>query len=273
MGPVVATAYSYGATPAPILVIRFGAAFVVVLLAGAFKSNRNMSVSVTGLVGGLVGGALAGAFEYRAYGLIPIGIVVVILFSAPAWVILHRVIARREKPPLPHIVAVLLVLAGLLILADAGGLMAIRTLGLVYAVLASLCVATIFILGEFSLKDSDPIEVTFWFVAGAALGSIVLMVPGGASLDQLVHPPVIMAGAAVGLVGTALAMWLLFLSIEHLGPVETSLVTAIEPAFAATWGWLFLGQHLKPADGLGVLLILTAGILATRYSADSPGVR
>jgi probable blue pigment (indigoidine) exporter len=76
--------------------------------------------------------------------------------------------------------------------------------------------------------------------------------------------------AYLGLIGAALTYVLWFRGIARLEPAAVSSLGFLSPATAVVLGWLVLGQHLSPAQGLGMVLVLGSVWLAQRSQRGRP---
>ncbi len=98
-------------------------------------------------------------------------------------------------------------------------------------------------------------------VAGQHAAAAVVLLPVVALVPVREAPEVGEWGAvlALGLVCTALAFVLYFRLIAEVGATRTLTVTFLVPVFGVLWGALFLGEELRPAQGVGALVLL-AGV-------------
>ena len=110
--------------------------------------------------------------------------------------------------------------------------------------------------------------------AGVPLGLVL------AALQLLwgtgVEPPSVWAVAAfvlAGICSTFLGRWLVFKSIELIGPSSASGLQSTSPLITAVFGWIFLGQLIAPlgfvglALGIAGLAALSVGIGQAQQSA------
>jgi drug/metabolite transporter (DMT)-like permease len=84
--------------------------------------------------------------------------------------------------------------------------------------------------------------------------------------------PSLLAIAGLGVVCTALAMALFFLLIREAGPQRALVITFVNPAVAVLLGVLLLGEPFTLGIALGLPLMLTGCVLATRRSAPRAAV-
>jgi drug/metabolite transporter (DMT)-like permease len=141
---------------------------------------------------------------------------------------------------------------------------------------ATLAAAACYAMGGIYTKRRLAEAPVLTLALGQQLGAAVwLAVPAALALPRAsVSHAAIAALLGLALVSTALAYLLFFWLIGQVGPVKTSTVTYVIPAFGVLWGTLFLNE-LPTAGvlaGLGCILtsILLVNNTAPRASLASP---
>ena len=123
---------------------------------------------------GVVGVALTQYLYYVAIGLMPVGIALVFEMTAPVFIALYVWLVRHEKVRSRLWAALLLSLSGLVLVAEVwqdGG--SLNPLGVGAALVAALCLATYYLMGERGTVTRDPVTLTCWsFVAAAVFWSV-----------------------------------------------------------------------------------------------------
>jgi drug/metabolite transporter (DMT)-like permease len=231
---------------------------------------------------GLVGIALTQFLYYVAIGRMPVGIALVFEMTAPVLIALYVWLVRREKVRSRLWVSLLLSLSGLVLVAEVwrdGG--SLDLVGVVAALVAALCLATYYLMGERGAVTRDPVTLTCWsFVASAVFWSIAA--PwwefDGALLDGRVaisvgsaQVPLWVLVAWIVVLGAVVPFWLSIAALQHLAPTTAGLVATVEPVFASIVAWLWLEQVLSGWQIAGGAVVLTGIVLAqTARSAPSP---
>jgi drug/metabolite transporter (DMT)-like permease len=231
---------------------------------------------------GLVGIALTQFLYYVAIGRMPVGIALVFEMTAPVLIALYVWLVRREKVRSRLWVSLLLSLSGLVLVAEVwrdGG--SLDLVGVVAALVAALCLATYYLMGERGAVTRDPVTLTCWsFVAAAVFWSIAA--PwwefDGAVLDGRVaisvgsaQVPLWVLVAWIVVLGAVVPFWLSIAALQHLAPTTAGLVATVEPVFASIVAWLWLEQVLSGWQIAGGAVVLTGIVLAqTARSAPSP---
>ncbi|MFP2924326.1 DMT family transporter [Pyxidicoccus sp. 3LG] len=261
-------AYAAGADVASLLFLRFMMAGAV--LAGVMVVRRQrlprgkllLSLMMLGAVGYV---SEAGAY-FAALQHAPAGLVAILLYSFPALVALLQRFFFHEHLGRVKWLAVALALTGTVLTADLsqGGA---KPLGIMLGLLSALLYAVYVVLSAKVAGQAGPLASSTVILssAGAVLGLVVLV--QGPSFPTTATGW--WAVVALALVSTVAAVLLFFVGLERIGPVNTSLVSTMEPLMAVVLGALFLDERLSARQVLGGLLILTAAVMLAR--ADSPG--
>ncbi|WP_030165091.1 EamA family transporter [Streptomyces sp. NRRL S-813] len=161
----------------------------------------------------------------------------------------------------------------------------------VNAVWAALALAGVFLLGGGDFGSLDPVGVAFALGAGAmwaayivfsartgrrfpqadglalamTVGAVLFLPLGIAeSGAKLADPTTFGLGAAVALLSSVLPYTLELLALRRLPASTFAVLMSLEPALAATAGFLVLGQSLTPAQGLAITLVIAASMGAIR---------
>lgn len=212
------------------------------------------------LVFGLVLAAMNFAF-YSSIERIPLGIAVTFEFVGPLGV---AVFASRR--PL-DLLWVGLAAAGILLLADIGG-GGLDGLGVALALLAGALWASYILL-------SARVGRAFPGGAGLALAMVVATVPlapvgiadGGA---DLLVPSILLAGVAVGVLGSAIPYTLELEALRSLPVGVFGVLMSLEPAVAALAGFVVLSEELVTRELLAIGLVVAASAGATWRAGLAP---
>ena len=175
----VSTLALQAGVPAPWLTaLRCGGAAVVLLAVLAVVAPARLRVSwreVPFLAAfGVVGIASTQYLYYVAIGRLPVGIALVFEMTAPVFIALYVWLVRHEKVRSRLWAALLLSLSGLVLVAEVwqdGG--SLKPPGVGAALVAALCLATYYLMGERGTVTRDPVTLTCWsFVAAAVFWSV-----------------------------------------------------------------------------------------------------
>ncbi|MFF3939081.1 EamA family transporter [Streptomyces phaeofaciens] len=163
-----------------------------------------------------------------------------------------------------------------------------RAVNLVWA---GLALAGVFLLGGGGFGDLDPLGVAFALGAGAmwaayivfsartgrrfpqadglalamAVGALLFLPLGIAeSGAKLLDPVTLGLGAAVALLSSVLPYTLELLALRRLPASTFAVMMSLEPAIAATAGFLILGQAMSLTQAAAIALVVAASMGAVR---------
>jgi drug/metabolite transporter (DMT)-like permease len=223
---------------------------------------------------GVVGIALTQFLYYVAIGRLPVGIALVFEMTAPVFIALYVWLVRREQVRNRLWLALALSLSGLVLVAQVwqgGG--SLDPLGVGAALVAAVCLAAYYLLGERGTAVRDPVTLTTWsFWAVAApwwqfdTGQLDRTVPF--SLGGIELPVWTLVGWIVVL-GAVVPFWLSLAALRHLPPTTAGIVATVEPVLASIVAWLWLEQVLSGWQVAGGLVVL-AGIVLAQTARTRP---
>jgi inner membrane transporter RhtA len=207
------------------------------------------------LVFGLVLAAMNFCF-YSSIERIPLGIAVTFEFVGPLGVAVFG--SRR---PL-DLLWVALAATGILLLSDFGSDGGLDRLGVALALLAGVLWGTYILL-------SARMGRAFPGGAGLALAMVVATVPlapvgiaqGG---SELLVPEILLAGVAVGLLGSAIPYALELEALRSLPVGVFGVLMSLEPAVGALAGFVVLDEGLVTRELVAIALVVTASAGAAR---------
>ncbi|ABG06074.1 protein of unknown function DUF6, transmembrane [Rubrobacter xylanophilus DSM 9941] len=239
--------------------VGFAAAFLLLLwrpkVRGYPPSAYRLAVSF-----GAVLAAMNLAF-YSALDRIPLGVAVTLEFVGPLGVAVAG--SRRML----DLLWVAMAAAGILLLAPLGafGGAGLDPAGVGLALLAGCFWAAYILLGGWTGRAfPGSTGLIIAMCAGAALTAPVGLASAGAGL---LEAQVLLAGAAVALLSSAVPYSLELEALRRLPARVFGVLMSLEPAVAALVGFVVLGERLGWRALLAVLLVTAAAVGASRSSA------
>ncbi|TSC24069.1 DMT family transporter [Corallococcus sp. Z5C101001] len=262
LGLFARLAYAAGADMPTLLFLRFTLAGLV--LAGVMFA-RGGRWPRGRVLGGLV---LLGALGYFAEGSAyfialqhaSAGLVALLLYLFPALVAVLQVALGREHLSRPRWLAVGLALCGTALTVDPGP--DAEPLGIALGVLSAVIYALYVLSSARVVGPAGPLAASTVVPLSAGLAFGLLMLVKGPSFPRT--PGGWGAVMGLSLLSTVVAMLTFFAGLKRIGPVNTSLLSTLEPVMAVVLGALFLGERLSLRQGLGGLLILVAVAVLAR---------
>ncbi len=220
---------------------------------------------------GVAGAALVQWFYFVAIDRLPVGIALLLEFTAPVLVALYARVVRREDVRGRTWLAIGLALAGLALVAQVWRDTGLDPLGVAAGLGAAVCVATYFLVGGHTTATRDPASAAFYMFAFGALfwaavqpwwsfdpAPLADAAPLLGALDGFTLPGWV-GIAWVIVLGTVVPYSLNLAALQHVGPTAAGVVGMSEPVLAAAVAWVWLGQSLTPLQVVGGLVVL-AGI-------------
>ncbi|HYF45063.1 MAG TPA: DMT family transporter [Acidimicrobiales bacterium] len=221
------------------------------------------------IVLGLSGAALLQWLYFVALDHLPVGIALLLEFTAPLMVaVFSKVVLRHDVPRLVWL-ALALALGGLALVAQVWRDVGLEAIGVAAGLTAAALLATFHLLGKHMLERRDPLVLSFWMFAVSSVFWAVAQPwwnfsPGVLDestsmlgrLDQF-SVPVWLGVLWVIVFGTLAPYGLEVAGLRHLPATTTGIVSMVEPVVAAAVAWLWLEEVLNGVQLLGGLFVLT----------------
>jgi len=268
-----------GLSPQQVASARIGLGAVIMLVLLAVTRPELLRVHRTHwrllVAYGLAGVALAQVMYFAAVARIPIGVAMLLEFTAPILVALWVRFVRGTRLPRQAWAGTITALLGLAMVAQVWDGLAFDTLGMLAAVGAALGAAAYFLLGEHGVSSIEPLTLVTW---GLVVGGVIISIwapPWTIPLDILDdttefgpwHPPVWTLLIAVAVLSTAIAYLLSISAMRHLPSNVVSVLSLCEPVAATAIAWALLGQSLTALQILGAGVLLAGATVVQLTSA------
>ena len=287
-GTVAKTLLATGIPAARLSELRVTFAFLVMLvvvLVTKPSSFRIKSWAELRLLAGygILGVMLTQFLYFVSIHLIPVGITLIIEFTAPFMVAIWFRVTRGDRVHTRVWIGMGLALVGLIAIAEIWNGFTLNAFGVVCAWGAAISLAIYYVLGERCTAEPwkrDPVSVTMWGFAGAALVWAVVQPwwnfpwhylqgtsePWGTWELQL---PLWLLVASMVLLGTVASFWLVVASFKHISSAQASSFGMAEPVLASIIAWVLIGEALRGWQIVGII-ITSAGILVAERSRFLP---
>jgi drug/metabolite transporter (DMT)-like permease len=247
--------------------------FLVFLLAFARSRLRVDRRELAFLVlFGLVGVALVQWLYFVAIEHLPVGVALLIEFTAPLFVALFARYVYGEHIRRRIWVAVILVLSGLTLVVELWSGIALSTIGVTAALGGAFALAAYLLMAERERRHRDPASLSFYgFLVAALFWAVVqpLWQFPWSTLGKRVSlegnlseytAPVWLLVAFIVLIGTMVTFTLLTGALRYISATKASIVASLEPVVATVIAWAWLGETLGAAQLVGGVVVI-AGIL------------
>ena len=117
------------------------------------------------------------------------------------------------------------------------------------------------LVGEYLLRGVDPLAASAYVSSGAACSFLAAAVVVGGRGLLGATPPAYAAGAAMAVVGTALAIAAFVAGMARVGSAWASIASSFEPVFTVALGAAVLGDRLGPGKVVGGLAVVAGAVL------------
>lgn len=256
--------------------LRVTAAFFVLLVVVLVTRPRTLrlrrSELPTLLLYGIAGVAMTQWLYFVAIERLPIGIALLIEFTAPIMVALWVRFAWHQRVRDIVWVALVLSMIGLAMVGQVWEGFALDAVGVAAAFGAAAALAVYYLSGERGVRTRDPVSLTMWGFGAAALmwavvapwwsfpWSSIGAVTG--EIGPLTGIPGWWLVVYMVLLGTVVPFALVLFSLRHLSAAQASVVGMAEPLIASGIAWIVLGEALTPIQILGGAIVLVGVVIA-----------
>ncbi len=200
---------------------------------------------------------------------VPSGLTAVMIAPASLFVAAFApLIDPSEKVPPTALGGMVLGLSGVALLV---GVESVHSLGAFLGALAMLGAAACYALSSFVVKRYKGLtSVTTSFVSILVASAVTLPAAIATAPSEMPGLRSLLALAALGIVGTALAFVIFYKLIAETGAGRASLVSYLAPGIALFYGALLLDEEITVAAIAGLALILGGVALASRRNGSQP---
>jgi DME family drug/metabolite transporter len=188
----------------------------------------------------------------------------VLLYTAPAWVILLSRIFLREQVTVDKLLALLFTICGVILIAvsQSANLAAARgsllSLGVATGLFSGFCYSLYYILGKFfSAKYSASVLFFYTLLPGA-----LLLLPWVSFTEKSGWAWLSLILLAV--ISTYGAYHFYYTGLKYIEAGRASIVATLEPVIAGLAAWYWWGEHFTLPGYAGAVLIITAVIVVVR---------
>lgn len=203
--------------------------------------------------------ALASGFYFWGLEFMTAGLVGIVLYTYPAFVLLLSFLFLEEAVTARTVTALALAFAGVGLVTGVRPAGA-SVVGVVVVLGASVAYAAYYVTGHVALADVDSATLTAHVVPSAAASFLLF----GLATGRLAPPATAYEWslvAAFATVGCAVPLTAFFAGLSHVGASRASIISSLEPATAVLLGALVLGEPVTPTTVAGGVLVLAGVVL------------
>lgn len=227
---------------------------------------------------GVIGVSMTQFLYFLAIERMPIGIALIIEFTAPIWVVLWVRFGRKQAVRGTVWVGLLLAVIGLALVAQVWQGFTLDGFGVAAAFGAAFALALFYVLGEHQRRGDharDALSLTMWGMGGAALFWVVVppwSLSAWGAYAGLSEPlagvgpqlPLWLLTTWMVVMGTVIPFALAMKSLAYITAAQASIIGMTEPLIASIIAWIALAEVLTPAQIAGGAIVLVGVYLAER---------
>ena len=218
------------------------------------------------ILAGIFGYGTESAFYFSALNHGSAAAVTLLFYTYPVIVMLASIAIDRRAPARLLIGALLLSVAGSVIVVVWGGRVDIEPVGIVLSLACATAYAGYLMGTDRVLKRTNPMTAGFWLAGSAAVANLVYAgvfrateLPEGGGWWQLFGMVVFTAGAFVCMLA----------GLQRIGAVRNAIIGVLEPLSVAILALAFLSEPIRAPVAIGGTLILGGAVCATLVRTTS----
>lgn len=283
-GSVAKVVIGAGFTPVQVTVMRSVMTLVLAAVWLAATAPQHFRVTRRELGGfallGVGGLAMLQWLYAAAISMLPVGVALLIEYTAVVMVALAAWLIFKEKVHATLWIAIGAVLVGLAVVSQIWD-SHLRPLGVLCAFGGAASYAFYFLVGERVVAKKPPIAVVFW--ASLFASAFWLVFSGWWTIDpglfgthvsltgalDSVHVPLWVPLAWILTLGSFAPFIFSFAALRHLQATAVGILASSEVLFAFAVAWLWLGERLTGLQLVGAALVF-AGIVIAQSARKSP---
>jgi drug/metabolite transporter, DME family len=239
---------------------------VLLVVLVARRGGQELKVPVQDLVRfvllGVLGVAASNYFYYLAIQKTNVATAIILQYTAPVFVLLYTVACGLQRAAAPKVAAVGLAVvgSGLAIGVVGGGGLRLNAVGVAAAMLAAVSFAFYNVAGHSLLARYDRWIVLFYSTLSASLFWLLINPPW--KLVAAHYSATAWGFMLVFAVVSVLAPFsCYFAGLQHLEPTRAIVSSCLEPVFSIVIAAIVLGEVVRPAQTLGIVVVLAAIVL------------
>jgi drug/metabolite transporter (DMT)-like permease len=220
---------------------------------------------------GIIGFALFGLLFLGALERTTVSISVALLYTAPVFVVLISAVLWRERFGRTRTLSLVLALTGVLLVTGAvdsvvRGAAAVPMSALLFGLGSGFGYALYTVFSKVATGRHGPLPSLFWSFGFAALALGILASP----IAPLMRAPgrVLLLLIGLGIVPTLVPYALYLAALRHLRASTAAMLACIEPAIAAAFAAVLLGERMDALQMAGMLFVVSAAVLLAREAPE-----
>ena len=257
--------------------LRTTAAFLILVTFVALTNRKAFRLTKTEIpvliIYALLGITLTQYAYFEAISRMPVGITLLIEFTAPIYIVLWVRFVRKQKVRSTIWLGLALAIGGLALVAQVWEGFKLDTAGFFFAFGATFSLVIYFLFGEKASENRDSVSLIMWgFLIATIFWTITLpwsnfpwqflAVDVQPFVNSDFTSPLMALITYMVIGGTVVPFVLVVMAIKHLGAAGASLMGMFEPLVAFLIAWVVLGESLNLIQIIGGFTMLTGVYVA-----------
>ena len=195
---------------------------------------------------------------FKAIMMTSLSVAAVLLYTAPAIVMILSYILFREAFTVRKVIAIVMTFFGcMLVTGMLGQQQAITTTGLLYGLGAGLGYAFYSIFSRYALeKGYHSLTITCYTFIVTTVVSVFFTNVSKVSMVVFSSPLYVMLTVALGLICTVAPYLLYTLGLQEVDNSHAAIIASIEPVTATVLGFVVFGEDITVVKMMGMILVL-----------------
>lgn len=270
-GTIVKLLYSYHFDSFTLAFLRSFFAFVIAVIVALVVRPAALRVPLRQLlffaIFAFVGISLFTALYYLAFSVTTVATAVVLLYTAPIFVVVLARALYGERFTASKTVALVLAIAGCALVAGLyrPGHLLVNAAGILFGLGAGFTYALYSVYGKKMAADYNPLTIAVYIMG---FGALFLFPVRPSSLIALAgSPPEAWLLVLVLALLPALIPYMLYpAGLRFIEVGRASLIATVEPVVAMLLAFVVLGEGMEPLQILGAALVISAALVAQTAS-------
>lgn len=197
---------------------------------------------------------------FRAMTLIPLSIAAILLYTAPAFVLLMSAVLFKEKITKRKVMVLIVTILGCALAAGiTGSTGPVSFIGIVYGIGAGIGYAFYSIFGRYAInKGYGSMTISFYTFLCAAVASVPFADIGKITCIGVNDGKMVWFYIVFAIMSTVLPYILYTKGLSGMENSKASVIASIEPVTATVIGWMMFDEILDIGQVTGIVLVIGA---------------
>ena len=197
---------------------------------------------------------------FRAMTLIPLSIAAILLYTAPAFVLLMSAVLFKEKITKRKVMVLIVTILGCALAAGiTGSTGPVSFIGIVYGIGAGIGYALYSIFGRYAInKGYGSMTISFYTFLCAAVASVPFADIGKITCIGVNDGKMVWFYIVFAIMSTVLPYILYTKGLSGMENSKASVIASIEPVTATVIGWMMFDEILDIGQVTGIVLVIGA---------------